>query len=106
MIGLSAKDCSAFSSVSISYVDISFANSMECLGDDDCDDADSDSVEKDLLVRSVPAGRKVFFCIVPVIGGLLKDALLKDGDCVKALLEPTSAAVSENSVRVILLLYE
>ena len=48
----------------------------------------------------------MFFCIVPVIGGLLKDALLKDGDCVKALLEPTSAAVSENSVRVILLLYE
>jgi len=74
---------------------------MEC-GDNDRDDADSDSEEKDLFVSSVPAGRKVFFCI----GALLKDALLKDGDCVKALLEPTSAAVSENSVRVILLLYE
>ena len=96
--GVSAKDCSAFSSVSISYVDISFAKSLDLHNRDDADESD----EKDLSVGSVPTGRKVIFFIVLVIGGLPKD-----DDCVKALLVPTrAAAVSEYSVRVILFLAE
>ena len=103
LAGLSAKDCSAFSSVSISYVDISFANSLECRGDDDHDDAEND--EKYLFVWSVPAGRKVVCLFIVLVIG----ELLKEGDCVKEeALEATRAAVSdgsgENRGRVMLLL--
>lgn len=46
---MSAKDCSAFSSVSMSYVDISFANSLERRVDNR-GDADAENDEKDLFV--------------------------------------------------------